>query len=80
MSKPSSAAVLPQQHPFVKAFPQLAAVVMFVAAVVKLIAGAWRLAWPWRRELTLAVLLVALWVGAGPGAAVRLGVCRQSRG
>jgi S-DNA-T family DNA segregation ATPase FtsK/SpoIIIE len=50
-------------HPFVKAFPKLAATVLFIAAVIRLAGAIVRHLWPWRRELLTATVLTATWVG-----------------
>ena len=52
---------LPQQHPFVKAFPTTAAVFAFLAACWRVAAGLVRRSWPWRRELAAALALYTLW-------------------
>ena len=52
---------LPQQHPFVKAFPTTAAVFAFLAACARVVATLVRWLWPWRRELAGTAALVTLW-------------------
>lgn len=66
MPKPKGLEVtLPKPHPFVRAFPALAAFVSFVGALINLAIGLVRTSWPWRRELTAALILCGAWIGFG---------------
>ena len=54
---------MPQRHPFVRAFPRAAATVLFMVAVVKLVAVVNRWWWPWRREAALGLGPLATFAG-----------------
>jgi hypothetical protein len=48
-------------HPLVRAFPRTSTWLLVTAAILKLIPAMVRLAWPWRRELSIVAGLLVLW-------------------
>jgi hypothetical protein len=48
-------------HPFVRAFPRASTWILVTLATARLIPALIRLLWPWRRELTVVIGLLALW-------------------